>query len=350
MLDEAGMPGKLEAFLSMSEPERSATCRAYEAMTGGYSRAMAKADIEWDDGSTETLVLRGDPPADQALLHTDRDAEWALLDSLTSHGAVPMPAARYYDRTGEHLGTKCIVLDFCTGPSLQSLLEEAAEGDFGDHPDLFVEAMAKIHASPTSDLPEVVERPTDWSAYMDLRNAEWAEAEGLLAEANPVMRYVGAWLDAHRPPPMSMVLVHGDFQPANILVDDKGYEVIDWEYSHIGDPREDLGWYVNYGIASPPSLYSPDPEAFLAKYRELTGYSELHVNQATVGYFATVAAVRVFSGLLLAASAMSRGENAGVMTTYNINAASTGHTNFLGVCAMLGDTLDELAAQAEALA
>lgn len=350
MRDEAGMPERLEAFLSSSEPGRSATCRSYEAMTGGYSRAMARADIEWDDGSTETLVLRGDPPADQALLHTDRDTEWALLDSLTTIGTVPMPAARYYDGTGEHLGTKCIVLDFCTGPSLQSLIEAAGEGNFGDHPDRFVEAMAKVHATPIDGLPAAVDRPTDWSTYMNRRNAEWAEADGLLADANPVMRYVGAWLDAHRPPPLPLVLVHGDFQPANILVDNDGYEVIDWEYTHIGDPREDLGWYVNYGMASPPSLYSPDPEGFLAKYRELTGYSELHINQATVGYFATVSAVRVFSGLLLAASAMAQGENTGVMTTYNINAATNGHTNFLGVCAMLGDTLDELTAQAEALA
>ena len=350
MLDEAGMPGKLEAFLEMSEPGRSVTCHSYEAMTGGYSRAMAKAQVAWDDGTTEILVLRGDPPPDQALLHTDRDAEWALLDSLTALGSIPMPAARYYDSTGEHLGTKCIVLDFCPGPSLQSLLEEADEGNFGDHPDLFVEAMTKVHAAPVAELPHSLERPADWSSYMNVRNAEWAEAEGLLAEANPVMRYVGAWLDAHRPPPMPMVLTHGDFQPANILVDDHGYELIDWEYAHVGDPREDLGWYVNYGIASPPSLYLPDPEAFLAKYRELTDSSELHVNQATVGYFATVAAVRVFSGLLLAASAMSRGENAGIMTTYNINAATTGHTNFLGVCAMLGDALDELRTQAEALA
>ena len=77
---------------------------------------------------------------------------------------------------------------------------------------------------------------------------------------------------------------------------DDGYQIIDWEFSHIGDPREDLGYYMNYGIAFPPSLYSPDPEAFLGKYRELTGYSELHVNQATVGYFATVAAVHIFAG------------------------------------------------------
>lgn len=349
MLDEAGMPGKLEAFLAHAEPGRTATCDTYEAMTGGYSRSMARAVVDWDDGTTETLVLRGDPPADQALLNTDRDQEWELLDELSRIGSVPMPRARYYDPTGSALGTKCIVLEFCSGPSLQSVIQELGEGNFGEHPGRFVDAMAAVHAVPIAQLPESLQPQADWSSYMDTRIAEWAEAEGLLAESNPIMRYVGAWLDAHRPPPMPMALVHGDFQPANILVGDEGYEIIDWEYAHVGDPREDLGWYVNYGIASPPSLYTPDPGAFLARYRELTGASELLVNEVTVGYFATIAAVRVFSGLLLAASAMGRGENSGVMTTYNINASTVGHGNFLGACSMLGDALDGLRTQAEAI-
>jgi aminoglycoside phosphotransferase (APT) family kinase protein len=208
--------------------------------------------------------------------------------------------------------------------------------------------MATVHAAPVESLAQQVERPANWSAYMDARNAAWAEAEISLTESNPLMRYIGAWLDAHRPPPLPLVLTHGDFQPSNILVGDDGYQIIDWEFSHIGDPREDLGYYMNYGIAFPPSLYSPDPEAFLAKYRELTGYSELHVNQATVGYFATVAAVHIFAGFLAGGDAMGRGENTGVMTTFNLNSAVYGHSNFLTVCDMLGGPLDELAALAEA--
>ena len=164
MLDEAGMPGKLEAFLAMSEAGRTATCRSYEAMSGGYSRAMARAEVEWDDGTSETLVLRGDPPPEQALLHTDRDSEWALLASLSEHGDVPMPAARYYDATGQHLGTKCIVLEFCTGPSLQSVIEQAGDGNLGDHPSSFVAAMAQIHTAPVEALAEAIERPLNWSA------------------------------------------------------------------------------------------------------------------------------------------------------------------------------------------
>jgi aminoglycoside phosphotransferase (APT) family kinase protein len=165
------------------------------------------------------------------------------------------------------------------------------------------------------------------------------------------MRYVGAWLDANRPPPMGLVLCHGDFQASNILVDPGGdFQVIDWEYAHVGDPREDLGWYVLYSKSSPPSLYDPDPEAFLARYRERTGTDELRVNQATVGYFAVVAAARVFGQMMQAFSHMYEGSSASLMTAYNLNAAAIGHLNFLAACAGLAEPIAALRDAAAAMA
>jgi aminoglycoside phosphotransferase (APT) family kinase protein len=164
------------------------------------------------------------------------------------------------------------------------------------------------------------------------------------------MRYVRAWLDANRPPPMDLVLCHGDFQASNILVDPEDhFQVIDWEYAHVGDPREDLGWYVLYSQSSPPSLYDTDPEGFLARYREATGADEVHVNPATVGYFAVVSAIKVFGGILHAASAMHQGRGASLMTTYNLNAVAIGHKNFLAACAGLAEPLAGLRQGASAV-
>ena len=43
---------------------------------------------------------------------------------------------------------------------------------------------------------------------------------------------------------MPLALVHGDCQPSNVLVADGADPlVIDWEFAHIGDPREDIGYY-----------------------------------------------------------------------------------------------------------
>lgn len=345
------MPARLEAFLASVVPDRRAKVLSYALMTGGYSRAMAKAEVEWDNGMTETLVLRGDPPPDKTMLVTDRDIEWAVLKSLSSVPTVPMPTALHYDATGEHLGTKAIVLEFCSGPSLQAELNALVAAATPDndpkylaHRDAFVDTVARVPQVDLSVLPAALVRPADWDAYMTTVNQSWALNEGTLAESNPIMRYLGAWLDAHRPPPMPLVLQHGDVQPANILLDpvDGSHRLIDWEYAHIGDPREDLGWYVTYSAAAPPSLYGHDPETFLARYRERTGTSELHVNQATVGYFSVVSAVKVFSQIVQAASAMAEGKTNGVMTTYNINAATVGHMNFIAACAALAEPLDAL--------
>jgi aminoglycoside phosphotransferase (APT) family kinase protein len=53
-------------------------------------------------------------------------------------------------------------------------------------------------------------------------------------------------LHANLPPaPARQCLVHGDFRPANVLVDDGRITVLlDWELAHRGDPADDLGWYT----------------------------------------------------------------------------------------------------------
>src|SRR5688500_2234838 len=100
------MPERLGRFLSDHDGARTAVVRRYESMVGGYSRLMARAEIEWSDGSIETLVLRGDPPAGKAMIETDRDLEHALLHALCARSGIAMPAVRAYDGTGEQLGTK----------------------------------------------------------------------------------------------------------------------------------------------------------------------------------------------------------------------------------------------------
>jgi aminoglycoside phosphotransferase (APT) family kinase protein len=240
------------------------------------------------------------------------------------------------------------VLECSPGRSVQVALEHSA--DLLAHRDAFVDSLAAVHAVPLEELPPCLPRPASWDAYLEERIGLWAETEGALAEASPIMRYVGAWLASHRPPPMDLVLCHGDYQAPNALLQpDAAVQLIDWEFAHIGDPREDLGWYVVVSAASPPSLYSPDPGAFLTRYRRQTGADEIHVNEATVGYFSMVAMVKVFAGIVLGASAMARGLNASVLTTYNLNAIAIGHMNCLDACAALAEPLASLRDAARAL-
>jgi aminoglycoside phosphotransferase (APT) family kinase protein len=152
-------------------------------------------------------------------------------------------------------------------------------------------------------------------------------------ESVPFLRFVAAWLDAHRPPPLPLRVVHSDFQPANIMIGPGGeHFVIDWELTHIGDPREDLGYYNVYSSASGPNLFMDDPEGFLQRYRERTGFSEDAVNMQTMAYFSSLAAITVYAQVLGGAAAMAAGNNGGLMTTYTINALTVGHGNFMAGC------------------
>ncbi len=334
MHDVDAMPRLLAEYLSRADGARSASVVAYEVMIGGYSRSMARAEVEWSDGSRETFVLRGDPPSGKAMMETDRDIEWALLRALGDAQAVATPAARYYDATGEQLGTKCIVLDFVVGRSLQAHLNEATpEAAYDAHRDNLVDTMAAVHSIDIDTLPASVPRPDGWDSYIGSLIDRFRQADSGHVESMPFLRYVAAWLDAHRPPPLPLCLVHSDFQPANIMVDGSGQHLlVDWELAHIGDPREDIGYYNVYSSALGPNLLMADPDGFLARYRKQTGLTEETINTATLAYFSSLAAITVYSQILRGAAAMYQGLNAGLMTTYTINALTIGHHNFLSGC------------------
>jgi aminoglycoside phosphotransferase (APT) family kinase protein len=76
------------------------------------------------------------------------------------------------------------------------------------------------------------------------------------AEPRPALEIGLRWLREHRPPPAADTLVHGDFRTGNLMIGADGVRgVLDWELTHRGDPRQDLGWLCTkawrFGSASP---------------------------------------------------------------------------------------------------
>jgi hypothetical protein len=123
--------------------------------------------------------------------------------------------------------------------------------------------------------------------------------------------------------------------------------VVDWEFAAIGDPREDLGWYNIYSTAAGPNLYEADPEAFLAAYRDATGFGELEVNQLTVGYFTVLSSIKILGTISSQLDKFALGENSGAMTALQIGSISFGHDNFITAIAGMQAAFDAMAAAAE---
>ncbi len=329
---ENGAPAakdRLERFLNAHEPARSPTVLSYRPISGGYSRVTAVAEVRWGDGVEERFVLRSDPPGGEGVFSSERDPEWDLLQALSDVDGITIPRPRWYDGTGEHFGTKCIVMEFCEGRPLQSTL--AGSDDLTDATAIFLDVAAQIRSIPLDALPEHLERPADWDSHIDSTIDIYEQTERELSDSSPIIRYVAAWLRANKPPPVPLTVVHGDFQPGNILVTDgRPPVVIDWEFTRIGDPREDVGYYS--GSPLPMSLYAADPERFLSMYRDRTGFTESEVNPEVMEYFFILGMAKLFCQIMEGAGALADGQGTGLMKSFLVNSMCYFHERYLKIC------------------
>ena len=322
----------LQRFLDRVEGERGATVTQFRPISGGFSRLSALAAVRWADGSQESFVLRSDPPPDTGVFVSDRDDEWRLLQALSGKLPVHTPTPRWYDATGEFFGAKCLIVDFFAGRPLSDIAQSPDQ--LPRAAGIFVDTLSEVHRTPLSVLPPGLERPADWESYIEGLVEHLGRLDTHLADSNPALHYTAAQLHAHRPPPVPLGLVHGDAQPANILVPDAGpVLMIDWEFGRIGDPREDLGYYSHLPV--PPNLYQADPASFLVRYRERTGLSEEQVNPDTVSYFYVLGMARLLGQMFEAADALAQGRSRGVMATYMMNGTSATTSEFITVARQL---------------
>ena len=140
--------------------------------------------------------------------------------------------------------------------------------------------------------------------------------------------------------------MHGDFQGTNVLIE-KGtgaFHMIDWELGHIGDPREDLGWWALAHLSQPPDIIAQNMDEFLKAYRAETGFTEAMVNPATVAYFTVLASAGVFFNLMKMTSRIAAGEKAGSSAAYMTNAMPFIHNTWINSMRAAGGWTKENAA------
>lgn len=299
-------------------------------IVGGFSQITYRFTVRTADGPL-SYVLRSDRPSGAQLTTTDRALEARVIAALNSAGA-PVPLALWADPDGAELGAPALISEFVDG---QNVLQAARSGahSASDLADLVTRAAADIHAVDTAGFPEGLGvRGGDWNSYIDIQIQAWREMEARQAERMPVVRYLASWLDTHRPEPVDLCLVHGEFSLANLMLRPDGrVMVIDWEYAHIGDPRMDFGWCIQRHAKEPPNLLGDRLDLVCRRYRELTGMSEKAMNPTAVLYFVVLSGWRGFGPVLDGITRFTNGESSLLLSAYLVSPWSLACSEWLQI-------------------
>jgi aminoglycoside phosphotransferase (APT) family kinase protein len=253
-------------YLSRQAGRPLGPLKKFQPVTGGYSKTTIAAELapEDDFGWGTQLIVRLDVK-DGPTSFTVAD-EFPLLARLYG-SCVPVARPFACETDLSVLGQPFLVSALLPGIS-------AASGDptvaaWGDDPVLrrglglqIAQALGALHSvSPDGAARPAAEQVKDYLREWRLR---WL---GLGAPPEPALAVAFDWLEDNIPTRIErLAYVHGDFAPYNAL-QDKGQltAIIDWEFVHLGDPAEDVGYCRTYMEALLPW------EAFLEAYHSHGG-------------------------------------------------------------------------------
>jgi aminoglycoside phosphotransferase (APT) family kinase protein len=287
-----------------------------QALSGGWSRVMYAVTVD-DHGAETKYVYRSDPDAIDVQIPTSRSDEWAVLTALDGLDTVLIPEPLWFDSDGTHFGRPAIVMAHVECESLLALARRSEPKTFSFMATRMAELLGSLHRVRPEQLPPLLGRYRDWDTYIDSRIARWREAAPPGLAPDPFLRLVASWLDANRPEPVPLGLVHGDFHPANVIVTSSDeYMAVDWELAHVGDPREDLGWMALAAEVQPPDLVGSDAGTFYATYCKAANLPVEAIDEQTLLYFVVLGSTDCYLASLARLGRVSTGESRTIGSAY----------------------------------
>lgn len=219
-------------------------------------------------------VLRTDAVA-RISLSLDRAGEYGVLKAAHAAGvAVAEPIARCADAA--IIGAPFLIQAFVPGVAqARRVVRDPALKDYGEAlAERLGEELARIHRI-TPPLESLSFLPIPMMAPARNEVARLRNALNDAAEPRPALEYVLAWLDDHAPTTDTITLVHGDYRTGNYLVQEgRLAAILDWEFTHWGDPHEDIGWIMarcwRFGNDAYETGGIGSREAFYRGYRNAT--------------------------------------------------------------------------------
>lgn len=262
----------------------------FEVLLGGYSKDTFKFDAIFDrDGQSHRshLILRRDTPPATALLSNSRVREHILLNRLREHTQVKVPRSYFAELDPGPFERPAMIIERilgCTEPT--SLFKSAATAAEAESiARQLCEQLAALHTTDARLLnadglfndPKGADINCDtWDHYIDTMVAYFIKHyEQIDFDVLPVLYDSYLHLRRNKPRPLPLAVVHGELNPSNLVFQDgKLLSIVDWENAHLGDPREDLGWFRFMEATSGTNFFHSInyPGGFLGYYNHLTGY------------------------------------------------------------------------------
>lgn len=315
-----------------SSDYESATVKSITPVSGGYSRLTYHVEVA-TKSDQEELILQYLPKGATGLVRVDRSIENDLLTFLSTQNKIQAPKLIASDLKRQYFDSVANIFQAEKGKPFIEICREAGPDQYGALNQIVAKTGAAVHRLDTSEFPNTMPRPKNWDDYLSGQIEFFRKTESESKKSRPFLRYMAKWLDDNRPPEAPLSLVHGDFQVSNMLEaeGDTGALLVDWELAHIGDPREDLGWYTMVCGAIPPNILEGDIEGFYDAYRAATGWSKDIINPATSAYFLIISSIRTHMGMMKASDALAESPEhpQSALAAYYMNITTYQHMNWM---------------------
>ncbi|MBK8025315.1 MAG: phosphotransferase family protein [Chloroflexi bacterium] len=265
--------GRLAEFISQIA-EQSIVVERSAPLAGGASRDMWLVDLVRGD-ARERLVLRRDLPTEMVSSALSREHEFRLMQKAHDAG-IRVARPRWLCADPQVLGTPFFLMDYVQGIAIGRKIVSAPELAHARAvlPEQMAAALAKIHSLSVDGL-EFLPRPAaDVSPVQDAIAQTYATVDALGVK-NPTFEFALRWAERFAPAPNPIAVIHGDFRIGNLIVDPEGLAAVaDWEFAHLGDPDEELGYLCmrDWRFGGPGRAGGiADRETFLHAYQSASG-------------------------------------------------------------------------------
>lgn len=192
------------------------------------------------------------------------ETEWCILPKLASRLSLPIPIPKWRGSSTSRFPWPFIGYKMLAG--FTACYANLSEEERGRLAQPIAHFLASLHATPASITSECQisgdnQGRIDWKILIPkvMKNIEELSLLNLLEKKNELESLVESLQDLR--PPISSVVVHGDFYVRHILVNEvhELVGVIDWGDIHVGDPAIDLAIAHSF---LPPSAHAKFREAY----------------------------------------------------------------------------------------